>query len=286
MTAAPRTIAEALRVGEQQLAGTSATARFDSELILGSVVAMTRSELLRDGARILTLAQQHQWRAQIAERVGGRPIAQILGEWEFYSLPLFVDEHVLVPRPETELLVDWAKEIDCEQPIANVLDVGTGSGCIAIALATELPAARVVAIDICPDALAIARRNVQRHALVSRVHLVAGDLMQPLAATTRFDLIVSNPPYIEPGDPALEENVRRFEPDIALHDRLDGDGLGYYRCVAAAAGHFVPPGGSVLLEVGETQASAVMALFDATQWRTEVRKDLAGIARAVRARRR
>lgn len=280
----PETLGEAVRCGEVLLvAAGSPSARFDSELIAEFVFRCDRTALLRDSERRLTVAEQSTWASAMAAREQGRPIAQILGEWEFYSLPLFVTPDVLVPRPETELLIDWAKEIAHVTPVSTVLDMGTGSGCIAVALANELPAVQVVAVDSSAAALAVARRNVERHGLTDRVRLCHGDLFEPLAAS-RHDLIVCNPPYIEPGDPALEENVRRFEPDAALHDRLDGDGLGYYRRLARDSGQFLVKGGQLLMEVGETQADDVVALFDGVQWDVEVRTDLAGIRRAVGCR--
>lgn len=223
----------------------------------------------------------------VAERERGVPLAHLLGEWEFWSLPLFVTPDVLVPRPETELLVEWGVELLRDLPAPRIADLGTGSGCIALALATELPGARVDAVDISAAALDVAARNRARHGLDDRVRLHHGDLIAPLDAPLDgdgcYDLIVSNPPYIAPGDPKLEAGVAAHEPALALFDPAGGAGLGFYDRIVAEAVPRLAAGGSVIVELPEDGADRVRARFEAAGCAVEVRRDLAGIERALRA---
>lgn len=220
--------------------------------------------------------------AALQRRRGGTPLAHILGEWEFWSLPLHVTADVLVPRPETELLVEWGLSLLEGRAAPRIADLGTGSGCIAVALASERPDAVVHAVDISAEALRVAARNLDRHGLSARVTLHEGDLLSPLAGEPPFDLILSNPPYIPVGDPRLAPDVAIHEPALALHDDSP-DGLGFYRRLVADAPAHLGEGGSLLVELPEDGARPVTAMVRATGGRAEVRRDLAGIERALRA---
>jgi release factor glutamine methyltransferase len=216
------------------------------------------------------------------------PLAYLIGRREFFSLDFEVTPAVLIPRPETETLVGAALEFIAAHPDSRVLDLGTGSGAIAVSIAASAPRARIVATDLSAAALAVARRNAERHGAGARVEFRRADLFEPLdsgAPLGRFDLIVSNPPYIEDAALAsLAPEVARFEPRCAL---VGGpDGLDFYRRIARAAREHLEPGGATMLEVGAGQAGRVAALLaDAGMAPAAVINDLAAVARVVVARR-
>jgi release factor glutamine methyltransferase len=224
------------------------------------------------------------FREMIKKRAEGMPVAYLVGHREFYSLEFAVNPAVLIPRPETETLVmealRWLKPMEAPR----VLDVGTGSGAIAVAVARQHKTARVTAVDVSPTALAVAAGNAQRHAVADRVTFLEGDLFGPVAGQT-FDLVVSNPPYIARSEfPALDAGVREFEPRAAL----DGgpEGLDFYRRIAADVANYLGPGGAVMVEIGATQEPAVRELFAAHLDPGPGFKDAAGRPRVVTARRR
>lgn len=218
--------------------------------------------------------------AWAARRRAGEPVAYIVGEREFYGRVFEVDAATLIPRPETELLVELA--VARIGPAARVLDLGTGSGAIAVTLACEHPAARVCAIDRSAAALAVARRNAERLA-PGRVECLAGDWFAPVAGR-RFDLVVSNPPYVAAGDAHLGEGDLRFEPAAAL---VGGpDGMDCLAAIVTAASAHLEPGGWLLLEHGFDQGAATRALLDNGGFiEVETWRDLAGIERATGGRR-
>jgi release factor glutamine methyltransferase len=215
--------------------------------------------------------------ALIDRRVAGEPIAYLTGEREFYGRPFQVSPDVLIPRPETELLVDIAKTKLGAGSTANVLDLGAGSGCLAITLALELPRTRVTALDISPAALDIARTNAQ--ALGAQLDFFVSDWFAALPPG-RFNLIVANPPYVAAVDPHLEEGDLRFEPRGALTDHADG--LAAIRRIVAEAPHWLGDDGWLFIEHGYDQAAAVSALLTATGFVTiEQHADLVGILRVT-----
>ena len=267
--------------------------RLDAELLLAHCMGVTRLELYTGFAKIVEGPERAAFRELVARRCHYEPVAYLTGTREFYSLEFEVGPGVLIPRPETELLVEWAlEEIEgFSAETVKVLDLGTGSGNIAIAIAANAPRARVTAVDISREALEVARRNVERHHLSDRVSLVQGDLFEALDDDAlRFDVIVSNPPYVARDEyDDLMPDVRKYEPSLALLDTRSGDGLGFYRSVINSAGrvlpHFVVPGGSAALELGATQASEVRELFLQIGWRDiHVRSDYGGIERVIGAR--
>jgi release factor glutamine methyltransferase len=273
------TIAQALGWAAGQLRASSPTARLDAELLLAHVLGWERARLLAEGRLPLDSQRESAFRGLVARRAALEPVAYLVGHKEFYGLDLAVDSRVLVPRPETELLVEKALERLNVRTLEhlNIVDVGTGSGAIAVALALHLPMAQIIAIDLSPAALELARRNVERHGLAERVRLLQGDLLDPLDQPV--DLIVSNPPYTILSE--IDEGVRRYEP----HQALDGgaDGLELYRRLLAAAPAKLRPGGAVLLEIGATQAAAVaeLARRGFPQAALSVYQDLAGHDRVV-----
>ncbi|MGE5467700.1 MAG: peptide chain release factor N(5)-glutamine methyltransferase [Ignavibacteria bacterium] len=223
----------------------------------------------------LTAEQAEAFSEIVACRAAGEPIAYLVGHREFYSRDFAVTPAVLIPRPETELLVDLAKAALADVVAPRALDLGTGSGCVAITLALELPSASVAAVDVSPEALAVARANAA--ALGARVRFVESDWFAALAPE-RFDLIVANPPYIAEGDPHLTAGDLRFEPETALH--CGPDGLGAIRGIVADARRFLVPGGRLYLEHGYDQAHEVARLLSAAGYLDlEQHRDLAGIVR-------
>jgi release factor glutamine methyltransferase len=248
--------------------------RVDAELLLAHVLGTTRSGVRADGRRELDSEEREALDRLLARRAGREPLAYVLGEWGFRRLALKVDARVLVPRPETEVVVErcLARIAGLDEP--RVLDVGTGSGAIALALADEHPGAHVTGLDVSADALAVARENAARIGLA--VELVQGDLFDGLPAGP-WDLVVSNPPYVLPGDiDALAPEVRDWEPRAALV------GEGATEAVAAGARAVLRPGGALVVEIADGDAERVAkVLGDLGYAEIEARKDLAGRDRVV-----
>ncbi|MCC7541879.1 MAG: peptide chain release factor N(5)-glutamine methyltransferase [Deltaproteobacteria bacterium] len=263
------------------------SARLEADLLLAHVLGTDRMSLYLDRDRPLSADELRRYREVVARRRKREPIAYILGEREFYGLPLVVDRRVLVPRPDTETLVERALELLASSQSPRVLDLGTGSGAIAIAIAVTRPDVRVDAVDASSDALEIASKNASRHAVGERVRLLHGDLFAPVAGEDPYDLVVSNPPYIaEPELATLPADVRDHEPHLALVEGAGVDGLGMYRRIARDVGARLVAGGHVAVEVGAGQSAAVATIFaDVALADVAVRRDLGGIERVVSARR-
>jgi release factor glutamine methyltransferase len=237
------------------------SARLEAQLLLAHVLGCSRVQLYTGFDKPLAEPELARYRGLIKRRLDGESVAYLLGEQEFWGLPFFVDASVLVPRPDTETVIEVARGTRAE-PAApcRVLDLCTGSGIIAISLAKELPGAQVVATEVSAAAAEVARRNAERNGVADRVEIRIGDLFAPVAGE-RFDLIASNPPYIASAViPTLSAEVRR-EPAIAL----DGgpDGLVFYDRICAAAAAHLAPGGALVLEHGFDQADAVRARLEA-----------------------
>jgi release factor glutamine methyltransferase len=227
-----------------------AAARLEAQLLLAHVLGCSRVQLYTGFDKPLADAELAGYRELIKRRLSGEPVAYLLGEQEFWALPFWVDASVLIPRPDTETLIEVARSIRPEPK--TILDLCTGSGAIAVSLAKELPGAHVVATEISPEAASTAKRNAERNGVV--VDVRTGDLFAPVAGD-RFDLICANPPYIaSPVLPTLSPEVRR-EPAVAL----DGgpDGLAFYDRICADAREHLVPGGALVVEHGFDQADAV-----------------------------
>ena len=262
-------------------------ARLAAEVLLAHLLGCERIMLYTRWSQSVSSQQRAAFRDLVREAARGRPVAYIVGRKEFFSLEFEVTPAVMIPRCETETLVEKVLEFckKCGRPDPLVLDLGTGSGCVAVALAKYLPSVRIVASDISADALEVARRNVERHNVADRVTLVRADwldLPAEVLSAGRFDVIVSNPPYITQRDfESLPEQIRMFEPSAAF---LAGpDGLEFYRRTAGEARRVLKPAGSVFVEVGAGQANGVAEMFaEAGCWRLEGRwRDLLGIERVL-----
>jgi len=240
------------------------TARLDAEVLLGHALALTREEIVLAGDLRLLPEQVRRYKEFLLRRRRREPIAYILGRQEFWSLDFHVTPDVLIPRPETERLVEIALELAREfskaQPL-TILDISTGSGAIAVSLAKELPASMIWATDISGAALKIAGGNARRSGVADRIHFLHGDLFAPVdEAAGRFDLIVSNPPYIRSEEiDTLEPEVSRWEPRGALDGGVDG--LDFYRRIASQAFSYLAPRGAVALEIGADMGKEVANIF-------------------------
>ena len=252
---------------------------FENRILLCHALGVTRVGLITQSERALTAQEAQALEALVARRLAGEPIAYIVGKREFFGLDFRVTDAVLIPRPETELLVELA--LERLAPHGSMLDMGTGSGAIAIAIAHSLPGAQVTALDVSPAALEVARANAASNA--TDVRVLHSDWFAQVGGE-RFDLIVSNPPYIADGDAHLCQGDLRFEPTGALTDHADG--LSALRTIAAGAPAHLAPHGWLLMEHGYDQAAQVRHLL-ATGGYTEVQswRDLAGIERVSGGRR-
>jgi release factor glutamine methyltransferase len=256
----------------------SRTPRLDAELLLGKSLGLTRVELYMHLDRPLTEDERSAARELVARRARGEPVQYVLGEWGFRRLLLKVDRRALIPRPETEVVVERCLALLAGIEAPRVLDVGTGSGAIALAIADECPVAQVTGLDASPDALVLARENAASTGI--GVELVQGDLFDGLPGSD-WDLVVSNPPYVRPAELAtLEPQVREWEPHAALV------GEGATEAVARSAAAVLGPGGALVLEVAEGTSVEVAGLLERLGFR-EVRttQDLAGRDRVVEGRR-
>jgi release factor glutamine methyltransferase len=283
------TIADALREATTRLrvAGV-AEARRDAGLLLSHSAGHDRTFIITHADEEMTPEQFSAFRAAVARRAAGEPLQYITGRQEFYGLDFEVTPEVLIPRPETELLVETALEILKESDSPLVCDVGTGSGCIAVALLHARSEARALALDISPEALRVAARNAERHGVGGRMLTLVSDCLDALRAEEyaelRFDLIASNPPYVAERDlEGLQREVREHEPRVALTP--GGDGLSVIRRLLTEAPQFLKAGGHLLLEIGFNQHEAVHEFIDPRVWTLlNIHKDLQGIPRTVALR--
>lgn len=261
----------------------------DAELLMLHVLGKDKAWLMAHPHEILTGMDAVRYYAMVDRRLDGEPIQYIVGETEFYGLPFQVNRDVLIPRPETEHLVEKVIELAggfhrSLIPQPRIVDVGTGSGAIAVTLAAKLAYAEITAIDLSATALAVARRNAKSNGVAGRIRFLQGDLLAPVAEE-RFEIVVSNPPYVPQGDrDGLAVEVRDFEPGLAL---FAGDtGLDIYRRLIPAAFDALIPGGFVALEIGFGQSDAIENLLAETGFeQIEFVPDLQGIPRVACGRR-
>jgi release factor glutamine methyltransferase len=264
--------------------------RLDAQYMLSHLLGMSRASLIAHPDRVLGAPEAATFRDWINQRANGRPVAQLLGVREFYGRMFGIDEHVLIPRPETEVLVEQAlaavsKQKWLDSPVKSglsIFDLGTGSGAIAITLKLEVPDASVTAVEVSPAALRRARANAM--ALNAAVTFMEGSWYSSLA-NQRAHLIVSNPPYVRRNDPHLAQGDLRFEPIMALTDQSD-DGLASIQAIVAGAGQHLFPDGWLLIEHGYDQATFVRDLMTSSGLvDVESTRDLSGIERVTAGRR-
>lgn len=247
--------------------------RLQAELLLANVLRLPRMRLYLEFERELAPAETELLRELVRRRGQREPLQHILGSASFCGIEITVSRAVLIPRPETEILAErgWSFLNHLagphQSPVA-ALDFGTGSGCLAIALAQHCESAKIAAADISAEALTLARQNAARYGLGERLRFLEGDCFAALPAGEKFDLIISNPPYIPSGENAsLQPEVRDYDPRTALDGGTDG--LDFYRRLAAESGPFLEPAGRLMLEFGDGQAAALRALFEQQKWIVE-----------------
>jgi release factor glutamine methyltransferase len=273
--------------------------RLQTELLLAHVLGLPRMKLYLNFDRPLSAAETDALRVLVVRRGQREPLQHIVGSASFCGLELRVSGQALVPRPETELLAElgwqFLQQRERERPAAGgptALDFGTGSGCLAIALAVKCPSARITALDISAPALALAQENANTHQVAGRIEFLAGDGLtalngageNPATGPRCFDLIIANPPYIATAEiETLEPEVKDFDPRAALDGGLDG--LDFYRLLARAARQHLPPQGKIMLEFGDDQADAISGIFAGENWIVEaIREDYSQRARIFVAR--
>ena len=251
--------------------------RLQAELLLAHVLELPRLKLYLNFERPLTPSEADRLRELIKRRGRREPLQHIVGSASFCGLELAVNRHVLVPRPETELLAEQGWQFlnqlsTRDSRPATAFDFGTGNGCLAIALAVKCPPAQCWATDISREALETAKQNAARHNVAQRIQFLLGDGFAALPAGTHFDLIISNPPYIQSAEIAsLQPEVRDYDPRQAL----DGgsDGLDFYRRLATEAQPFLKPGGRLMLELGDSQAERIREILEQQKWIVEALKE-------------
>jgi release factor glutamine methyltransferase len=280
------TLEEWVRKGEALLrTGPHADrARADAEFLLRHLLKYERAALLVRWNERLHENEAERYAELVARRQRGEPIQYITGEAEFYGLPFRVTPAVLIPRPETEHLVETVIALCRGMERPRVVDVGSGSGAIAVALAHQLQQAQMTAMDISADALAVARENAQRNGVAERIRFAKGDLLAPVKGE-RFEVVASNPPYVSSDErAAMDVEVREFEPETALF--AGADGLAVYRRLIPQAAEVLVTGGHIAVEIGYDQRDAIRELLGASGFEDiEFVPDLQGIARVAVARR-
>lgn len=297
------TVLEAIQKSTEFLAKKGVESpRLQTELLLAHQLKMPRMKLYLNFDRVLTAPETDGLRELIKRRAAREPLQHITGSTNFCGHEIAVSRHALVPRPETELLAEFGWKFLAERrpPVRRegdlqkhagpeigaptALDFGTGTGCIAIALAAKCPAAKITALDISADALALANQNAAQNQVANRIEFLQGDGFAALAEKTQFDLLVSNPPYIASAEIAtLEPEVKDFDPRAALDGGTDG--LDFYRRLAAEAKPFLKPDGKLMVEFGDGQAEDLKKIFAAEKWIVEaVQEDYSHRARILIAK--
>ena len=271
-----------LDIRRQLRAADSGDPTLEARELVAFACGKTREELLRDSRLYVTPEVEARVRALVQRHLDGEPTAYLIGEWEFYGLPLDISRDVLIPRPDTEVLAGLAIDFVRKQGECRVLDLCAGSGCVGLAVASQCPGSRVVLGELSEGALRVCRQNIRRNGLSGRVVPMQLDaLAAPPAQLGEFRCLVSNPPYIPAGDiPGLDPSVRDFEPHMALDGGADG--LDFYRNLAKEWKNALTVGGKLFLEVGIGQADDVLRLLRAQGFGDlEITKDLNGIPRVV-----
>jgi release factor glutamine methyltransferase len=281
------TVLEAIQKSTEFLAKKGVESpRLQTELLLAHLLRMPRMKLYLNFERALSPAETDSLRELIKRRGQREPLQHITGSTSFCGHEIIVSRHALIPRPETELLAElgWKFLIARHSPLVTALDFGTGTGCIAIAIAAKCPDAKITALDVSAEALALAKQNAAQNQVAERIEFVHGDGFAALAPGTQFDLLISNPPYIASAEiETLEPEVKDFDPRGALDGGADG--LDFYRRLAKEAKPSLKPDGKIMLEFGDGQADAIKKIFEDEKWIVEaVQADYSQRARILVAR--
>ena len=261
--------------------------RLEVEHILGSVLDLSRIELYLEFERPLTTAERDNFRNLYKRRLAHEPLQHIIGSSDFREIKVKTDRRALIPRSETEILVEVAVDFLKNYNAPHVADIGTGSGVIALSIAFEIPGSHVVAVDISDESLMLAEENARILGLEERVTFVSGNMLDSLKSRGSFDAIISNPPYVKSENiKNLKPEVRDFDPEISLDGGYDG--LRFLTVIAYGAYQFLKPHGLILLECGEDQTSRVKKIIENTGFYSgvEIIKDLAGKNRVIKAKKR
>lgn len=276
------TISQALIEAEKWLSQRAKeAARLNAEVLLAHVLGVNRTYLIANFNESLSDANVSKYRSLLAQHHRGWPLQYITGHQEFWGLDFMVTPDVLIPRPETEILVEQTLSL-IRDTNATIVDVGTGSGCVAVALAVELNRVKIFASDISEKAIAIARENAKRHHVSDRIQFLVGDLLEPLASWRGdIDVIVCNPPYVSKDEfSTLPQEIRDFEPRPALTD--EADGLVFYRRLSRDAFDYLKNGGYVILEMAYGRCDDVLGLFSKRFWKiVRIVNDLQNIPRCL-----
>jgi release factor glutamine methyltransferase len=278
------TIAETLNRASEYLRQASVpNDLLDAQTLLAEALSRDRTYLIINFNKLLTNDELIKYQALIERRASGEPLQYIIGHQEFFGLEFEVTPDVLIPRPETEIIVEEtiriAQQVAFKRPL--IVDTGTGSGCLAVTLAREIDGLRAIATDISTAALSVAKRNAARHGMIARIDFIAADLFDPFTEIPFADIIISNPPYVSRQEVAtLQREVRDWEPKVALTD-FD-DGLTFYRRLLRDAPVRLKPGGYLICEMGYTQSEAIAAMIDPAVWSApRILKDLQEIPRTI-----
>jgi release factor glutamine methyltransferase len=282
--ASSATIAETLKRASEFLREASVpNDLLDAQTLLAEALDRDRTYLIINFNRPLSDAERIKYQELIERRAAGEPLQYITGHQEFFGLEFEVTPDVLIPRPETELIVEETIRIVQQARFNNplVVDAGTGSGCIAVTLAREIDGLRAIATDISTAAIAVAKRNAARNTMTERIDFIVANLFDAFAEIPFADIIISNPPYVSRQElPMLQREVRDWEPKVALTDY--DDGLTFYRRLLGDAPARLKPGGYLICEMGYTQSDAISAMIDPAVWSDlRILKDLRGIPRTI-----
>ena len=285
------TIDQAIQKGAERLENRRVEEhRRTAALLLGHLLGLDRAQVFIRSKESLSESSYRDYLSLIDRRASGEPLQYITRHKEFYGLDLVVTPDVLIPRPETELLVERVIALanECHSLDALIVDIGTGSGCIAIALARQLPNARLIATDISAASLVVARENAERHNVQHQIEFIEGDMFEPLSNRSlegAVNLVASNPPYVADGcAETLQREVRDWEPPAAL---FGGEaGLAFYERLLAEGQRFVCPGGHFVCEIGYGQVEAISQMIDPAAWNlVDIANDLQGVPRTLTMRR-
>jgi release factor glutamine methyltransferase len=281
------TVLEAIQKSTEFLAKKGVESpRLQTELLLAHLLKMPRMKLYLNFDRVLLPVETDSLRELIKRRGQREPLQHIVGSTSFCGCEIAVSRHALIPRPETELLAElgWKFLVTRHSPLVTALDFGTGTGCIAIALAAKCPNAKITAVDVSAEALALAKQNALQNQVAERIEFLLGDGFAALKGKPQFDLLISNPPYIASAEiETLDPEVKDFDPRGALDGGADG--LDFYRRLAAEAKSFLKPDGKIMLEFGDGQADAIKTIFENEKWIVEaVQDDYSQRARILIAR--